>query len=313
MTNILIFPGTDALENYEIRKNIYQRDEIRAKILFTQKIIKDSPLYPNYNLEQVMLQDNEASPIWFKKLILCSLAAQVVIYDNYIKEGNKADFLLGISLGDIPRNVCTGVANFKEAVLTLCKFAQLVDQENAGSSYFVRLPEPLFKIESSLKFKEYGIGISVKHNEQFFLIAGPNKNLEQWLTVIGKPLKIKSKFMYPFPLHCDLMIPVAKQLLDDITKACHFQHLKIPLYSCITSKIISNEKELIEETNLNIVKPILFTKTIETILNQFEKVNFINIGPAPTMLKFIKIMNIKENNYSLTDYYQSFISNHTLN
>lgn len=311
-TNIVMFPGTDALEDGATRHAVWQFPHVRAKIAETKQILESiAPV--KWDFETFMQGGDFETGEFFKHLVFASLATQVAIFEDYEKQGLPCDYLMGISLGDIARDVASGVGSFEVAVIALLQFVSLVENSNddftnIGSSYFVKIPKPLPQYRDTLKLEQYNLEVAVHQNERFFLLAGMNDDFLKWQDEIANDLGLKLRFMYPFALHCDLMAEVAAKLKPYIYEVIRFDKMKYPLFSSITQDVITTEAELKEEINLNIVKTVRIVDTVQTILKKFEHVNFINIGPAPTMITFIRLMGLEKKNYELNDYFKTWLA-----
>jgi len=66
--------------------------------------------------------------------------------------------------------------------------------------------------------------------------------------------------------------------------------------------LISSE-ELRSDIVKNIYSPVKFAPAVHRILEEEEFVEFVNIGPAATMLAFIKQMDIPRERYRLRNYF----------
>ena len=302
MKTIALFPGTDAIEKAEIRKMAFQMKSVKAKVTLTEQIVFKHT-GRSLSLPDYMTQENERSLQGFQKLVLCSLATQVAIFDSYKKSGYKVDVVMGLSLGDIARSVVSNIVNYEDAVLLLYKFTELGATVAPGATMQVFLEKPIHEMEETLQLEASGLEISVLQNDHFFLIAGGMKEIKNWIGKIATPHQIKYKLMYPFPLHCKLMDPVSKALADDIDKACKADQTLYPIFSTVFAKELKEQEEILNDSKLNINSTLRFTDTIKSILDKYKKVKFVSIGPASTLLKFIEKMDLNVSNIEMEDWF----------
>lgn len=304
MKTIALFPGTDAIEKAEIRRMAYRLKAVQAKVLLADQIILKS-IKKNLNLSLYMVQENDLSLAGFQKLVICSLATQVAIFELYEKSGKRLDMLMGLSLGDIARSVASKLCTFEEAVLVLYKFTELSGKVAPGATMQISIDKPLQEMEAVLQLEAYDLEISVMQNDHFFLVAGAIEAIKIWMMKIAKPNGITCKLLYPFPLHCKLMDPVSKALADDIDKVCRADQKLYPIYSTVFAKELKEQEEIINDSKMNINSTLYFTDTIKNIVSKYKKVKFVSIGPASTLLKFIEKMNLDLPNIELEDWFMS--------
>lgn len=302
MKTIALFPGTDAIEKAEIRKMAFQMKSVKAKITLTEQIILKNT-GRSLDLSDYMVQENERSLQGFQKLVLCSLATQVAIFDSYKNSGYKVDVVMGLSLGDVARSVVSNLVSFENAVLLLYKFTELGATVAPGATMQIHLDQPIQEMEKVLNLEASDLEISVLQNDYFFLIAGGMEELKKWIATVAIPHQIKYKLMYPFPLHCKLMDPISKALSEDIEKACEVDQKLYPIFSTVFAKELKEQEEILTDSKLNINSTLRFTDTIKTIIDQYQKVKFVSIGPASTLLKFIEKMNLNLPNVEMEDWF----------
>ena len=302
MKTIALFPGTDAIESPAIRAAAFKNKAVRKKIKVAEKI-----LYKKHkvklSLADYMTSENDRSLSGFQRLVICSLATQVAIFESYEKSGEQVDILLGLSLGDIARSVVSGLCSFEDAVLLLYKFTCLGGSVFPGLTVQLKIDQPLQEMEATLQLEAYQIEKSVIQNDYFLLVAGSLPNMKKWLGEVIKPNRIVHKIMYPFPLHSSLMTPIADALCNDISKACKADQKTYQIYSTVFAKELKGEKDIVNDSKLNIKSTLHFTETIRKIVAKYGKVKFVNIGPAATLLKFIEKMELNLPGVKLEDWF----------
>ncbi len=306
MKTIALFPGTDAIEKAEIRRMAYRMKAVQAKVLLADQIILKNT-GKALDLSSYMVQENDRSLEGFQKLVICSLATQVAIFEQYRKLGKPVDMLMGLSLGDIARSVVSKLCTFEEAVLLLYKFTALSGKVAPGATMQIFIDKPLSEMEEVLQLEASDLEISVLQNDRFFLVAGGIQAIKKWMVDIAKPNGIVCKLLYPFPLHSKLMDPVSKALAEDIAKVCRANQKMYPIYSTIFAKELKEHEEIINDSKLNINSTLYFTDAINNIITEYKKVKFVNIGPASTLLKFIEKMNLNLPNIELEDWFMDNI------
>ncbi len=304
MKTILLFPGIDAIESDHLRSLAIQWPEVQTRIEEAQMIL--NKLRVPIKLKEVMSSERKENLDWFSAMVLAAMAVQVGIFDRYSRQGKPIDLLLGMSLGDLARSVCAGVSSFSSTFIGLLQFIQQATKKaGTGSSYQVKINKPCNDIATFLELEKFGLAVSVYQSDHSFLVSGPIENLEQWSTSVNVSPNITAQelFKLPVPLHHELLKDVAIPLSAYIEKHAQFGKLKYPIFSSILVKEINSSEELKDGIAKNIYSPVKFAPSIHRLIDRAEPITFVNIGPAATMLAFIKQMNIPRDKYRLDNYF----------
>ena len=304
MKTILLFPGIDAIESEQLRKKAIQWPEVVTRIEEAQTILDRAKV--SISLKEVMHSKRQETLEWFSAMVLAAMAVQVGVFDRYSKEGKPIDILLGMSLGDLARSVCAGVSSFSSTFIGLLQFIQQVSSTvGSGSTYQVKLKKREADITSFLQCENFGVAISVYQSDVSFLVSGPIENLKNWSVVINKLKDVTTHelFKIPIPLHHELLKSVALSITPYIQKYTHFENKNHEIFSSIFGKRLRTSADLNADIVRNIYSPVNFAHSIHRIMEEGEFVEFINIGPAATMLAFIKQMDIPRDSYKLTNYF----------
>lgn len=310
MKTILLFPGIDAIESDQLRKDAIQWPEVKRRLQEAQAIL--DRLQVPITLEKVMLSKRTETLEWFSAMVLASMAVQVGIFDRYRNQGKPIDYLLGMSLGDLARSVCAGVSSFHATFIGLLQFIQRVSSvAGRGSTYQVKIQKQISDVDSFLQCKKFGVAISVYQSDTSFLVSGPIENLKRWSSEINQSQKGLSQelFSIPIPLHHHLLKDVATSIQPYIEKNAHFEKGTHSILSSVLVKQLTNEEELIKDINQNVYSPVKFSPLIHQIMKEDDSVNFVNIGPSVTLLAFMKQMDIPEGQYMLSNYFSLQSSN----
>ena len=301
-TSIALFPGTDAIESSKMRALAWQDSGIQSKLRQAESILKRN-FDHQIDLCGYMTSENDVSLEGFQKLVLCSLATQVALFENFKAQGGEVDAVMGLSLGDIARSVVSGLCSFEEAVCILFKFTALSSRIEDGLSIHIKLDRPFEEMRTELMLADYDIEISVMQNDSFFMAAGRTSNVKQWIKDVAAPLDIHYRVLYPFPLHSSLMNPVSTALSAEIQTLCKGDQSKYQIFSTVFAKGLEKKEDIVADSVLNINSTLRFTDTIHSIIEKYQSVEFINIGPAPTLLLFIERMKLNNSAVRLEDWF----------
>ncbi len=301
--NVLMMPGIDALDSRANRLLCLEIPEAVQCLRQTQKILDDI----GYDMDvfEVMRAEPRAEFSWYHQMMICSFSVQIGLFRRFEKTRRKIDAVFSMSLGDIPRCVCVDAASYESALVGLVRYLRLTDSlVDVGNTLQVILPRPYEKMKHLLKLEQYNVEISVDQSDYFFLLAGRVEDIERWDREVGSQHKItvRRPFSVRLALHHPLMDPVFEGLHDHIHESAHYERMKYPVFSTVLGKYIENRGELIEDIERTIRSTVKFKDSVNSILQKHKTVNFINIGPAPTMLLFLDYCYLK-GNYTTEDFF----------
>lgn len=310
MKTILLFPGIDAIESDQIRKQCLQLPEVRLRLGEAQEIL--DKLNVPLSLLKTLEEPRQENLQWFSGMILGAMAVQVGVFDRYKNQGKPIDALLGMSLGDVARSVCAGVTSFSAAYLGLLQFLQKIPGVlGTGSTFQVRYKETPACIKTPLRLKDFDLEVSVYQSSHSLLVTGPIENLQAWAKFMAAEkdeIQIRALFDIPVPLHSKLLRKTAFSMAPYIYKHAHFEQIRFPVYSTIFNDWITNSEMLKKDMLKNIYSPVCFSQSIHQLIGQEGKIRFVNIGPASTMLAFIKQTNVARDQYELVNFFNEEVS-----
>jgi len=305
MKNVMLFPGTDAIENPLFRAQAMKINGVADMVTKTEGIIQHL-FGDEIDLTSYMTAPNDLSIEGFRKLVLCSLATQVAIYDNYVAINGKPDCVMGLSLGDVPRSVVSGLVSFEDGVRNLYLFTSYYGLAAPGMCVHVKLDDTFEVMQDQLRLEAYGVSKSVIQNRTYGLLAGPMDNVQKWVAEVAMPMDLRFRPMYPFPLHTHLMAPVADKLRPHVLRACDISAMHIDVFSTVYGKILTDNKEIIQDCTQNIAAALDFPTAIEKVIEHYGEVRFVNVGPSQSLVKFLGHMDLPEGTI-VTDWYERLL------
>lgn len=305
MKNVMLFPGTDAVENPLFRAQAMKINGVAEMVTATEKTIHHL-FGEEIDLTSYMTAPNDLSVEGFRKLVFCSLATQVAIYNNYVAINGKPDCVMGLSLGDVPRSVVSGLVSFEDGVRNLYLFTSYHGMAAPGMCVHVKLDDTFEAMQDQLQLEAYGVSKSVIQNKSYGLLAGPMENVQKWVTEVAMPMELRFRPMYPFPLHTDLMAPVAEKLKPHVLRSCDISAMHIDVFSTVYGKMLTENKDIIQDCTHNITAALDFPMAIEKVLAHYGEVRFVNVGPSPSLVKFLGHMDLPAGTI-VTDWYERLL------
>jgi acyl transferase domain-containing protein len=284
--SIWMFPGTDALEDPALRAQAWTLPEVRARISEAEMILADSAEKAQLDLPSFMMGPNQQSKRWLHQLAVATVPVQVGLFERQLKASGAPGLLIGCSLGDVARSVCAGAISFESGVVSVYNFVRHTTELQGGAVIHVR-SENDFSPAFFESVKAHGLELSVSQTPRHCLIAGPAVMLDLWARTQTEALGVKVRPMYPFPIHTQWMSPVLDKIFRNIIRACDGSQWKIPMFSTIHCKPIVSQVDLFRDTMDNIVSAVRWSESITQLVRSGYD-HFVNIGPAPTLIGFIR-------------------------
>lgn len=307
MKKVLLFPGIDAIDNFDTRQKCMNLPEVVARIEEAQSILNELKI--PIDLTRIMVDQPKESKEWIIGLSLAALATQVGVFDRYLKEGHKVDVLLSLSLGDLSRSICAGVGSFKEVFIGLVIFANGIKPlVGKGLTYQVTSINTINSNDQLFKLEEYDISIAVNQTNHSNLYAGEMENMKNWLSYLDtlENIKYQSLSRLPLALHHKSLKELALLINKNIIQNIDINKQQYSIYSTVFNKYLTKQEDLIEEMTRNIYSSVQFCPSIKQLV-ETEPIEFINIGPASTLISFIKQIAPVGNPYKLKDYFGEMI------
>ncbi len=152
----LVFSGRNGLDFSELRSSVLRIPEVTMRIRQAQTIL-DTLETPKVDFFNVISADDDH---FFRNIKLKSLAAAVVqigLFDRYVKNQRRPDFMIGNSNGDSAMLVCAGLMTFEDMVREsqtgeASKSPNVIPM-NQSSEGLVLVPAPLLAGLSLTEFR----------------------------------------------------------------------------------------------------------------------------------------------------------------
>lgn len=115
ISKAVVFSGRNGLDFIELRTSVLRIPEVTIRIRQAQAVL-DTLELPKVDFFNVISSEDEH---FFRNIKLKSLAAAVVqigLFDRYVKNQRRPDFMIGNSNGDAAMLVCAGLMTFEDMV-----------------------------------------------------------------------------------------------------------------------------------------------------------------------------------------------------
>lgn len=295
MANVFIFPGLNSLLKPSSRSWFKDYPEVLEHFSIAEKILKKHYGYQDTFLnflDKPIDEIYEPHNIGLAAVIICSV--QVAIYKILINKIGEPDWVMGCSLGDIARNVCSGSFSFETTVEEHFKFTQGIEgiDKIGGNISLVTTDGSSFTDEDFNWFEDIEVDAS-KLTPRILNIGGLFKDL--------KKIKDKAEVnnwaaqdLVNYPVHCRHILPIVADSGYDINKiTAQAPHIKV--FSSVLNKPLETESEIREESILGVIKPIHWHESVFNLIKNHNVDTFVNIGPCRSLSMIMRDLRLPNN------------------
>ena len=279
--------GKDLYENIESCKDIFDKGE---EIL--NMPIKD--LIFNGSIEELTRTKNSQPAI-----MLTSLACEKALEEV----GVKADYALGLSLGEYGALVYGGMLSFEDGMKLIKTRAQIMDSEVS--------PEE-GTMAAVLKLDNDKVEELIKRASEFGLVEGANYNCPGQVVISGEHKAIKASMkigkelkgmVVPLkvsgPFHSSIYEKASYKFYEELKKA-NINKFEKTVYSNVKGSPYEESDDVKELLRQQIMSSVLFEKSIRDLINKGVN-TFVEVGPGKTLSGFVKKINKDVKIYNVED------------
>ena len=217
-------------------------------------------------------------------VMICAI--QVGVADRLLKSVGTPAWLIGCSLGDLARSVTAGAYQFEDAISNHIHFTKSIDGiEMIGANIGVATPiQKPFTSEDFAWFDQIEVDVS-ELTPRFLNIGGRFSDLEKIReAAINNGWRIMDILRYP--AHSRYILPYVQKIEHEFQTTV-VQTPKIPIFSSLSARPISNPDELRNEFLKCITLPIPWHRSISTLVSEHKVTKFVNIGPCSSLSRMM--------------------------
>lgn len=215
------------------------------------------------------------------------LTVSVAAYRVLEKLGIKPAFVAGHSLGEYSALVAARALKFKDAVITVRKRGQYMQQAvpaGVGAmAAILKLPEG--RLQQVLDESAQGEVVSAANlnSPDQVVIAGHTAAVERAMEA-AKAAGAKRSILLPVsaPFHCALMRPAQERLKSDLD-AIQFVDLQFPLINNWQAREVTAGEDAREGLYQQVPNPVRWTDSIRELARKGVK-RFVEVGPGSVLL-----------------------------
>ena len=225
-------------------------------------------------------------------ILTCSIAAMKVLNEN----GVYPDVAAGHSLGEYSALVAAGALSFQDAVRTVRKRGQFMQEavpvgEGSMAAVLGLDSDKIIEICQNAE-KETGKAVqAVNFNcPGQVVIAGAVEGVNKAIDEL-KAAGAKRAILLPVsaPFHSTLMKPASDRLAEEF-KNITFSDAKIPVVANVTAKEVTKATEIEDLLIKQAASPVLWETSVRNMIDS-GVTTFVEVGPGKVLCGFTKKIN----------------------
>lgn len=288
MKTAFVFPGLNGLLRQKDRERYIELPYVIKRLREAEgALLRDLGLKTDLlgmvktNTDEIYRIDN----ISLAAVVISSI--QVGVVDHLREQFPNPDWMVGVSLGDIARTVCSGAYDFEVAVVSHVRFTYKIDgidKLGANIGVATTLQKP-FTEEDFEWFEDQGVDVSVLTSR--FLNVGA---LFESLANVRERARDRGWRVMPiidYPAHSRYIKPYVDASREEFMTVKTMVP-QIPIFSTISCKSLIEAQEIKEEFLETITRTIHFEKAITTLFKVHGVTRFINIGPCKSLYTLLR-------------------------
>ncbi len=274
--------GKDFYDNYPVAKQIFEEaNEVLELDLTT--ICFEGP-------EETLKLTTNTQPA----ILTTSIAALRVLQEQI---DLNVECVAGHSLGEYSALVCAGAVEFADAVRTVRKRGQYMQEAvpvgTGTMAAIIGLPqEKVEELCQQINNENNIVTLANINSSGQFVISGHTQAVNALVELAKEhgakraiPLAVSA------PFHCPLMRPAAERL-DETLQAVTFQNLNIPLVNNAEASVITSGAEARASLVRQVYKSVEWEKSIR-LMSERGVTTFIEVGPGKVLSGLLRRIDRK--------------------
>lgn len=271
--------GKDLFDNFAVSRQVFEEADDALGLKLSEMIFSGTT-------EELALTENTQPAI---------LTASVAVFRAMEKEGfPMPDFTAGHSLGENSALVAAGCLDFSEAVVTVRKRGQYMQEAvpvGIGAMAAI-LGADLETVESVCREAAQGQICSPANinSPSQIVIAGNAEVVDRACEILKeKGAKRAIKLNVSAPFHCELMLP-AQDRLEEVLQKIGYKELNFPIVHNFNAEINADKTKVCEALTQQVSSPVRWMQSVERLISEGAD-TFVEVGPGKVLCGLIKQIN----------------------
>lgn len=204
-----------------------------------------------------------------------------------IEKGMQADYVAGHSLGEYSANVAAGAIGFADAVRTVRKRGQLMQQavpagEGAMAAILGMQADAVAALCKDATQPGSPVEPANMNSPEQVVISGATAAVERAMA-LAKERGAKRAVALPVsaPFHCSLMQP-AQDALKPVLEAIPFSAAKVPVVVNVDARLVTGQAELRDALVRQVTGAVRWTESMQLLIAE-GTTRFVEVGPGKVL------------------------------
>ncbi len=280
-----VFSGIDGLDRMSDRALMLSLPAVKARIAQAQKVLDKCA--PGFDLTAYISSSDEDFKRVFTLQAIAVTVVHIALFDMFTASGEKPDYLMGCSLGDVARSYCAGALEFDVIIAASWNYHLKASKIEGCSAYYIRVIDGTISKERIQEITDAGIYFAVHQTPRHFLVTGTIEKLEQWRLSEAPKARYKISPIYDKPLHSPLMTFITEETYKLYAHTVRpMEELKYKMVSSTFIGLIETREQLLKDMVDNFNSTVRWMEALQYAVNELGVTRLVNIGPVPTLLLF---------------------------
>jgi [acyl-carrier-protein] S-malonyltransferase len=203
------------------------------------------------------------------------------------EKGMQADYLAGHSLGEYSANVAAGAIGFADAVRTVRKRGQLMQQavpagEGAMAAILGMQADAVAAVCRDATQPGSAVEPANMNSPEQVVISGATAAVERAMA-LAKERGAKRAVALPVsaPFHCSLMQP-AQDALKPVLEAIPFSAAKVPVVVNVDARLVTGQADLRDALVRQVTGAVRWTESMQLLIAE-GTTRFVEVGPGKVL------------------------------
>lgn len=223
------------------------------------------------------------------------LTTSLALYEVFKEQAPKPAYVAGHSLGEYSALVAAGALEFTEAVQTVRKRGQLMDEavpagQGAMAAVMGGERELVGQVCDEVSLTGHAVQMANMNCPGQIVISGAKESVEEASARLkAAGIRRVIPLVVSGPFHSDLMKPAASKLAHVLEKV-NFQTAKVPVVTNVDARPVMLGEDIEHALIEQVFSPVLWEDSVQWMIEAGVN-TFVEIGPGKVLSGLIKKIN----------------------
>ncbi len=280
-----MFSGIDGLDNLSDRLLMLTFPHVKARIEQAQKVL--DKVAPDFNLREFISSADELYKKEFSLQAIAVTVVQIGLFDFFTSNGERPEYLMGCSLGDVARSYLAGALDYDVVIAASWNYHLKTKEMKDCGAYHIKVIDGTMTEERIQEIFDAGIYYAVEQTPRHFLVTGTIENLERWRKNELELKRYRINPIYDKPLHSPMMSHITQETYDLYAHTLKPEsEWKYKMISSAHLKVIETKEELLKDMIDNFNSTVFWMRSLQFAVKDLSINRFVNVGPVATLILF---------------------------